>query len=399
MATRTIPYSIYDVPAVECWLEKMSRKGLHFKKFTGAPWAEFWEGEPREYRYRLEPCRKRETEPDGETVAAYHAAGWDYVTTRKDKSFHVWRSQKNVEPRDLHTDPVVQSYSYDWLEKRVKRNTVLVLLTVMAAVLCILWLIAGTSVGTIIHPSSILVPQLMFVASMYSFFVYQVISDLTAMRRLLRSLRAGIPVARGHRPFRVRKLAWYGYFAAFAVYLVLIWLEPVNQGMNWDGDPAEYPVPIPFVSVEQLGQEEQTGSWVAWDTSYLMERVTVVEGNEGQYTALWGWIGRDLSNRTEVFRLRLGFMADDLLKGMVEYQQKNKPLTEKVRDDRFDEAWYAADDEEQVLLLRRGDHVLRFITRIPEDLREHLGLFAEAMNVEVRLPELPECGEYHGWWR
>ena len=35
MAVRIIPYSVYDVSAVEDWLEKMSRKGLHFKKFTG----------------------------------------------------------------------------------------------------------------------------------------------------------------------------------------------------------------------------------------------------------------------------------------------------------------------------------------------------------------------------
>ena len=42
---------------------------------------------------------------------------------------------------------------------------------------------------------------------------------------------------------------------------------------------------------------------------------------------------------------------------------------------------------------------MRYVARVPEDLREHLDLFAEAMNVEVRLPESPECGEYHGWWR
>lgn len=399
MATRIIPYTIYNVPAVESWLEKMSRKGLHFKKFTAAPWAEFHVGEPRDYRYRLEPCRKRETEPDRETIMVYHHAGWDYVTTRKDKSFHVWRSQKNIEPQELHTDPVVQSYSYDWLERRVKRNTVIILLTVIAAVLCILWFLGGASVGTIIHPSSTLVPQLIFVASMYSFFVYQAVSDLTAMRRLLRTLRAGVPIARGHRPFPVRKLAWYGYFAALAVYLVLIWLEPANQGLNWDGDPAEYPVPIPFVSVEQLGREEQTSGWVAWDTSYLMEKVTIVEGNEGEYSALQGWIGRDLTNRTVVQRLRLPLMADDLLADLAEYERLRMPIVEQLQDDRFDEAWYSANEEKQVLTLRRGACVLQCFLSVPEDLREHLDLFAEAMNVEVRLPESPECGEYHGWWR
>ena len=344
MAVRIIPYSVYDVPAIEFWLEEMSRKGKHFKKFTAEPWGYFRELDPQEYRYRLEPCRRKESAPDSETIAAYYQAGWDYVTTRKDKTFHVWRSRKNVEPQEIHTDAVVQSYSYEWLERRVKRDTVIVLLTVVAAVLFILWFITGTSVGAIVHPSSILVPQLMFVASMYSFFVYQVISDLTAMRRLLRSLRAGLPVARGHRFFPVRKLAWYGYFAAFLLYLLLIWLEPVNQGMNWDGDPAEYPVPIPFVSVEKLGREKQTEGAIYWGTSYLAERIRIIEGDGTVYSPKEGWSSIYYPLHAEVFRLRLKFLADDLLADMVEYQKENRPMVEQLQDDRFEEAWYAADE-------------------------------------------------------
>jgi len=400
MAVRIIPYSVYDVSAVEDWLEKMSRKGMHFKKFTGAPWAEFWEGEPRDYRYRLEPCRRKEAEPDGETVTVYHQAGWDYVTTRKDKTFHVWRSQKNIEPQELHTDPVVQSYGYEWLEKKLHRSTVITLLAVITAVLCILWVCAHANVHAAIHPSSDLVPQLIIAASMYIFFVYQAVSDVRVMQRLLKSLRAGVPLGRGHWPFPGRKLAWYGYFTAFSMYLLLIWAEPATQGINWDGDPADYPVPIPFVSVELLGREEQTSGWVAWNSSYLMEAVTMVEGNEGEYTALWGWIGRDLSNRTKVYRLRLGFLAEPLLKEMVENVRKTGvPVLEELKDDRFDDGWYAFDGETQILMLRKKTHVLYYSVRVPTDLRDHLELFAEAMNTEVRLPESPECGEYHGWWR
>ncbi len=400
MAVRIIPYSVYDVSAVEDWLEKMSRKGLHFKKFTGAPWAEFWEGKPQEYQYRLEPCRRKEAKPDSETAAAYHQAGWDYVATRKDKTFHVWRSQKNIMPQELHTDPVVRSYGYEWLEKKLHRNTAVTLVAVVAAVLCILWACARANVHVAIYPSSALVPQLMIAAAMYIFFVYQAISDVCVMRRLLKSLRAGVTLERRHRPVPGRKLAWYGYFAAFAVYLVLIWVEPFTQGINWDGDPTDYPVPIPFVSVELLGREEQTSGWVAWDSSYLMEAVTMVEGNEGEYTALWGWIGRDLSNRTKVYRLRLSFLAEPLLKEMVENVRKTGvPVLEELKDDRFDDGWYAFDGETQILMLRKKTHVLYYSVRVPTDLRDHLKLFAEAMNTEVRLPESPECGAYHGWWR
>ena len=130
-----------------------------------------------------------------------------------------------------------------------------------------------------------------------------------------------------------------------------------------------------------------------------MEKVTIVEGNEGEYSALQGWIGRDLTNRTVVQRLRLPLMADDLLADLAEYERLRMPIVEQLQDDRFDEAWYSANEEKQVLTLRRGACVLQCFLSVPEDLREHLDLFAEAMNVEVRLPESQECGEYHGWWR
>lgn len=392
MAIRIIPYSIYDVPAMEGWLEKMSRKGRHFRKFTGAPWAEFWEGEPRDYRYRLEPCRRKEAAPDSDTIAAYHQAGWDYVATRRDKTFHIWRSQKNTKAQELHTDPVVQSYGYDWLEKRVKRNAVINLLVITAeALFIILWLCANANVGVIISRDSNFVQQLFWVAALAIFFTYQEVSNLTFMRRLLRSLRAGVPLARGRRAFPAQKLAWYGYFGAFAVYLVLIWFRPGTVELSWKGDPRDYPEPLPFVSIEQLGREEQAEWAVYWETSYLMESIEIVEGDYVSYIETegpWaGWSTGYRPGRTWLFRLRLGFMADDLLAGMVEYQKENRLLVEELTDGRFDEAWYAVDEDEQVLLLLRDDYVMRYIARVPEDLREHLDLFAEAMDWEYSLPE------------
>ena len=75
---KMIPCSHYDVPWMESWLEEQSRKGYHFKNYWGALWAEFWVNEPREYRYRLEPCGKKNDAPDGEEQTVYRNAGWDY---------------------------------------------------------------------------------------------------------------------------------------------------------------------------------------------------------------------------------------------------------------------------------------------------------------------------------
>ena len=159
-------------------------------------------------------------------MAAYHAAGWDYVSTRKDKTFHVWRSRGNAEQQEIHTDPVVQGYSYEWLEKKLRRDSVINLLVIAAAVVTILWMLSGVKVSGVVGNDRGLISQLFWVVSMYSFFLYQIFSDLRALRKLVKSLRAGVPMERGRWVFPARRLAWHGYFVAFVLYLILLWYQP-----------------------------------------------------------------------------------------------------------------------------------------------------------------------------
>ena len=49
-----LPYSVYDVSAMECWLEEMAGKGLHLDVLAGQ-YGWFEKGEAAEIRYRMEP--------------------------------------------------------------------------------------------------------------------------------------------------------------------------------------------------------------------------------------------------------------------------------------------------------------------------------------------------------
>ena len=56
---RRIPVNDMDIKAVERWLNDMAARGL-FLSSTGSSWWRFYEDEPEEVRYRLEPVEERD---------------------------------------------------------------------------------------------------------------------------------------------------------------------------------------------------------------------------------------------------------------------------------------------------------------------------------------------------
>ena len=66
---RTCPISIYDVAAVETWLEDLARRGEAPVSFTGSR-VDLLPDAPRESRFRLQPFRRRKEVLDAERVAA-----------------------------------------------------------------------------------------------------------------------------------------------------------------------------------------------------------------------------------------------------------------------------------------------------------------------------------------
>lgn len=77
---------------------------------------------------------------------------------------------------------------------------------------------------------------------------------------------------------------------------------------------------------------------------------------------------------TQVFDLRLGFLAGRLLKGhTANIRQWSGQAPQPLEDARFDELYYLQSGESQYLVARQGARVL-FLTghRLPEDLTGHL---------------------------
>ena len=232
---RILPYSVYDVPAMECWLEEMARKGLHLDDILGQ-YAYFCKGEPAEVRYRLEPWSDSAPELDEEMEAVYAAAGWEYVQKVVGENFHLWRSA-DPNARELHDDPIVRSYGFEWAEKRAKRMFWLAL----AVILFALGLVAGLAWYDGVRPWPYPVPRLEQpplwertlrvlvetpnILFLPIFILLWSLADMVSARRVRRALQAGVPLE--------RKLGRFPYKRAIFWLAVLLLILYVPAMMLW----------------------------------------------------------------------------------------------------------------------------------------------------------------------
>ena len=110
------PVELYDVAAVESWLEERDREGYHLLRFRGLYGIFYQDCSVAPSRYRLQPLLRKEKSPPPEMTDAYRELGWEYVCTLAG-TFHIWRCGDPAAP-ELDTDPVVQSMGYGYLERK-----------------------------------------------------------------------------------------------------------------------------------------------------------------------------------------------------------------------------------------------------------------------------------------
>ena len=113
------PVELYDVAAVESWLEERDREGYHLLRFRGLYGIFYQDCSVAPSRYRLQPLLRKEKSPPPEMTDAYRELGWEYVCTLAG-TFHIWRCGDPAAP-ELDTDPVVQSMGYGYLERKMRR--------------------------------------------------------------------------------------------------------------------------------------------------------------------------------------------------------------------------------------------------------------------------------------
>ncbi len=78
MLKKTLPYYVYQIDAIESWLDEQARSGLFLQGFRLGR-MRFRQDTPRPMRYRIDVKRNRGYAGEKERIAAYAEMGWEYV--------------------------------------------------------------------------------------------------------------------------------------------------------------------------------------------------------------------------------------------------------------------------------------------------------------------------------
>ena len=224
------PISIYDVAAVESWLEDLARRGERPVGFLGQ-WVCLEPDEPRTCRFRLEPLRRRGEEQDPERLAAYADLGWQLVD-KLQGVFWVWRCDDPSAP-DLDTDPVVQGEGYRYLKQRMVLRTAGAAAFWLACMAVLLLRPGWTSLWRELQESSWLsaaVQPVLGLALMVTLPV-EIFLDARNTWRVWRTLVAGIPL---ERPKAYRRQLRQGR-AVFALTMAVLALNVIVNFLNLGG--------------------------------------------------------------------------------------------------------------------------------------------------------------------
>ena len=231
---RSCPISIYDVAAVETWLEDLARRGEAPVSFTGSR-VDLLPDAPRESRFRLQPFRRRKDVLDPERVAAYRSMGWRLVG-KLGGVFWVWRCDDPDAP-ELDTDPVVQGEGYRYLKRRMIFRTVACGLVWLALLGLLVFTVLNLSLRTLLRQGSwlTLTAAPLVAVSLLAVLGVQLWLDARNTWRLWRTLSAGVPLERPKPYRRQLRLGQLVYAATLVVYTLNLMISFQNMGGSPSG--------------------------------------------------------------------------------------------------------------------------------------------------------------------
>lgn len=215
------PVGTYDVAALESWLEERGREGYRLIRFKGLYGIFHWEGNGP-CRYRLQPLLEAEMLPKREMVETYQEMGWEYVCTLAG-AFHVWCCEDPDAP-ELDTDPVVQGMGYDYLRRKMRFHLLLLPGVMFLALMFLIypWIWGAGDMPLINQLQRALPGEWIFWLVILACALIQEGLDVRQMRRLLRSLHAGIPLERP-RPWKLKKYITRGIMILSVVIYVAVY--------------------------------------------------------------------------------------------------------------------------------------------------------------------------------
>lgn len=368
---KLFPIDFYDVGAIESYFHDMAAEGYFIKKIGF--FAYYEKGEPKKVTYRLEPLMKEEEGPDESVVEGYLDFGWHYICTMPNRMFYVFASY-DEEPQEIHTDTFTQSYTYDYLAKKVAKSRRINIITLVfyLGIMTICSIFGGFDTKFWIESDNTI-----WFGAIILFAIYTLILSMreySKMKRLYEGLKAGISIK--HRTSY--KMHYGSYIMCFLLSITCIFQLCTiiyNFKNEWTKDITQYADTIPSITLDDIEKSDfiiETGvvNGVNWNNRidykwselapvmYEISQNGIVEteywkDNSGEYSP---------SLKTDYYELRFKFLREPLIKNIIDYELElfkyEEMLSEELLNTQFDYAYFVKVKETQMLFAYKDNKVI-----------------------------------------
>lgn len=391
---RFVPVEPVNVPGFEAWLGDMAGKGLFLVDFV-SHFGRFTRNEPRNVRYRLEPVGKDEYSSNAERRQLFEENGWSYVAP-VGNLYHVFASEDGAAP-ELHTDPLVQSYTFARLSQRL-------IWSVIGLAAC-LAVVAGP--GLLIPPGHNLAGQFVLYAKpldlavllLWLFILWQQLANAVRIAKLKKLLKSGIPLDhqmpyRHEKPKKIIKMA-FSFVLAALVLIDLVIGATVNvntrfiTGVNYGLPLSELDAGIPVLRLSdlELGNNLQNaGDGSGQNGTFLLDRsmLAPVQCTIMQYGNVNDASGGHPTELITYFyetayRALARPVYQDKLKSFMLFLNRNQSYR-TLESGLLDGAAYSTDNDWQVLVAYKGNKILVMWYIGGGDLTAKLPIIAKVLN-------------------
>lgn len=346
---KSLPTYLTDVEVIESWLNDMAKKGLILNKISNK--ATFYKRSPRNVQYRLVPLCKREKSPDIEVLEYYRECGWVYVTTASGL-FHIYIS--NCEnPREIHSDPIVESYGYKFLLKRCTLESLFALAMVLITIFYVFrdYIISGTPILKLINDGIYSQTFLLFSVAI---IVFRCIINVVNLKRILLNLRDGnveIPKRKYRTHMKLNKV--FNFIISSFIFVLFI-STFFCEYSSWIMGIKDYGKELPVIAMSEI-EKDKIYTYGYLNENTISFKKTFLAPCQYSFKEK-GLIRKDDINKTDLYvpevdvnyyELRVKFFAEPLVE---EYKNSidNKNLNfqvKKVSLEDFEKAYILANEK------------------------------------------------------
>ena len=376
---RRIPVNDMDIKAVERWLNDMAARGL-FLSSTGSSWWRFYEDEPEEVRYRLEPVEERDGKLDHLKNEDYEKMGWKYVACHKDW-YHIYLAQSGT-AEELHTDPFVKSMLFQKYQKSLWSIALSDMIILGVLIMGIYRLFSTEVSGPALFLASPLFLQNAVVGTLLLIMPLRTAAAIYKVWKLRKDLENGKSGEDGAEALcRIRYSSRAGYAVTFLIAAsILTIFTGVGTGGPIEQEIRERQLPV-LQELETGGVtaapgENDTGNVIYFFNPFLKERYEIRQQ---------GYVEREGKNsenkdklsflKADLYDARFTWLSEALCRELEEeHLSHHGGGYRELAKEGYDSFSLLEDGKSQILVARRGKKVLVLYYQGREKLEDKAGV-------------------------